>query len=743
MASGKLEATQNYVYSADDYIGKGATCEVYKGIHKGTGEVHALKIFNSRLHKIAEREIEALRTLEHENIVAFMGEETDRRTHRVVAVMEYCDKSLYKSLCEPENKFGLNEEEFIRFFNHTVKGMKHLREHGFLHRDIKPGNILIAQDENGSNIYKLSDFGTAKPVLETEAFQSLVGTEEYLHPNIFKAAFIDNGMTRQFDSAADLWSLGATLYHAATGCVPFKPYEGRVNKAMMYQMIAQKEFGVIAGEQRSYQGEIIWTKELPSTCRFSRWLKDALADILQHLLEGDPNKAMTFDTFFTAANDIVSRHVFYVFSTTSAKHFRLYLRNDCVYSDVQQEIYTETNIPARDQILHYEECLLRDIVSDTQQVTTYPRMSELTPLVMIRSTNVEQCTMPEEKHLWYNQPLSVFCGEFKPSDRFLDEDVKVGKSICDSIASVQSNIQLACLTQELFEKIIDRTERWKEVLISRLQMEVELYRDRIKDLRHIHKAIMENGAVQCVTTTDGLSIEDLKSRINNCSVFLSRIQNVQTDSGYKLYQNSCVHGNKCQKKIVRIFQQAIVKRNLVASRQKHGRHLEYHEEQLHKFDRVKLTSLYNEAIQLWMSHCAVKLTEIHNHFLQWHRTFAELQTHIESLQKEIRNTKSTIKKYMRSFKVSSEPGSMMCTGSIKPVSSDTSIATSPTPNDDDKRRHLTSSLITQLDAVKTEQAEMKRMMSENEQLQIKSMEMISLDDSFPTMTSEESPNVSN
>ena len=63
---------------------------------------------------------------------------------------------------------------------------------------------------------------------------------------------------------------------------------------------------------------------------FCRWLKDALTEILRRLLEGDPNKAMTFDTFFMAADDILSRQVVYVFSTTSARHFRLYLQKDCV-----------------------------------------------------------------------------------------------------------------------------------------------------------------------------------------------------------------------------------------------------------------------------------------------------------------------------------------------------------------------------------------------------------------------------
>ena len=51
--------------------------------------------------------------------------------------------------------------------------------------------------------------------------------------------------------------------------------------------------------------------------------------------------------------------------------------------------------------------------------------------------------------------------------------------------------------------------RWKEVLINRFQTEVDLYRDRVKDLRHIHKAIMQNGGIQCLTPADGISMEDV------------------------------------------------------------------------------------------------------------------------------------------------------------------------------------------------------------------------------------------
>lgn len=58
--------------------------------------------------------------------------------------------------------------------------MKHLRDKGIVHRDIKPGNIMMVKGEDGVIVYKLADFGAARELEDDEAFKSLYGTEEYL-----------------------------------------------------------------------------------------------------------------------------------------------------------------------------------------------------------------------------------------------------------------------------------------------------------------------------------------------------------------------------------------------------------------------------------------------------------------------------------------------------------------------------------------------------------------------------------
>ncbi|XP_021360517.1 serine/threonine-protein kinase TBK1-like isoform X3 [Mizuhopecten yessoensis] len=275
--------TDNHEYRTRDRLGSGATADVYKGTNKNTGEVVALKMINISYDSNIQREMEALKKLQHPNIVRFFNCEKDSLTGRFVLVMELCEKgSLQDLLEEPENYSGMDEDEFLRFFEHLVNGTKHMRNQGFSHRDIKPRNVLVFTDEDGSNVYKLSDFGTAKPLGDEDLFMSLVGTEEYLHPAMYRKAFIDNSYCQVFDISADIWSLGVTLYHAATGQTPFNAYGGRSDKAKTYEIYSNKAQGVISGQQEVSEGPIVWSRDLPNTCKLSR--HQTLSEVIQQII---------------------------------------------------------------------------------------------------------------------------------------------------------------------------------------------------------------------------------------------------------------------------------------------------------------------------------------------------------------------------------------------------------------------------------------------------------------------------
>ncbi|CAB1346318.1 unnamed protein product, partial [Coregonus sp. 'balchen'] len=112
--------------------------------------------------------------------------------------------------------------------------MNHLREYGIVHRDIKPGNIMRVIGEDGRSVYKLTDFGAARELEDDEQFVSLYGTEEYLHPDMYERAVLRKEHQKKYGATVDLWSIGVTFFHAATGSLPFRPFEGpRRNKEVM------------------------------------------------------------------------------------------------------------------------------------------------------------------------------------------------------------------------------------------------------------------------------------------------------------------------------------------------------------------------------------------------------------------------------------------------------------------------------------------------------------------------------
>ncbi len=102
-----------------------------------------------------------------------------------VIVMELCTGgSLFNLLDDPENNFGLDEDEWLLVLSHLSAGMNHLRDNHLVHRDLKPGNIMKFIRDDGTIVYKLTDFGAARELQDDQQFVSLYGTEEYLHPDM-------------------------------------------------------------------------------------------------------------------------------------------------------------------------------------------------------------------------------------------------------------------------------------------------------------------------------------------------------------------------------------------------------------------------------------------------------------------------------------------------------------------------------------------------------------------------------
>lgn len=113
------------------------------------------------------------------------------------------------------------------------------------------------------------NFGAARLLKENESYDaiSLHGTFEYLHPDMFSKLYeagLEVNPPDTFIAAYELWSIGATLYQAATGKLPFSPKRGRDAYKTMYEMISQKLITHISAKELK-DGTIKWLEHLPKS----------------------------------------------------------------------------------------------------------------------------------------------------------------------------------------------------------------------------------------------------------------------------------------------------------------------------------------------------------------------------------------------------------------------------------------------------------------------------------------------
>ena len=148
--------------------------------------------------------------LSHQNMIRIL--DADKRGKYTFIVMEYVDG---RTLDDYLNQHGaIKISNAIKIMLELCKVLDYASKLGLIHRDIKPGNIMLTKRQE----VKLADFGLAKIINAPEKYQTLsgqiYGTPFYMSPEQFMDS---NNVTEK----SDMYSLGATLYHLITGKVPF------------------------------------------------------------------------------------------------------------------------------------------------------------------------------------------------------------------------------------------------------------------------------------------------------------------------------------------------------------------------------------------------------------------------------------------------------------------------------------------------------------------------------------------
>lgn len=208
-------------YVIDNLLGTGGMAVVFRGTQLSLNRPVAIKVLPKHFVKKRvflerfESEAAALASLNHPNIVSVIDRGVENDTYFIV--MEYIQGETLKSRLA--SVMGLVPAEICDICGQALTGLEYAHQRGVIHRDIKPGNIMI----NRENVVKLADFGLAHLAKDqggldvTHEGQSM-GTLKYMAPEQLTSA-------KRVDGRADIYSFGVCLYEMLTGKLPLGAFK--------------------------------------------------------------------------------------------------------------------------------------------------------------------------------------------------------------------------------------------------------------------------------------------------------------------------------------------------------------------------------------------------------------------------------------------------------------------------------------------------------------------------------------
>ncbi|KAL5121634.1 hypothetical protein ACEQ8H_000320 [Pleosporales sp. CAS-2024a] len=228
--------------------------------------------FNSPLHRhsttseennafeLIKEEIAIMKKLNHPNIVSLIEVLDDPEEDSLYMVMEMCKKGVVMQVGLEERADPYTEEQSRCWFRDMVLGLEYLHAQGIIHRDIKPDNCLVTQED----VLKIVDFGVSEMFDKEGEMKTAksAGSPAFMPPELCVAKHGEVS-----GRAADIWSMGCTLYCLLFGRIPFEKH----GMLELYEAIRKDE------------------PTYDDSCNAE------LVGLLKRLLEKDPKKRITIE----------------------------------------------------------------------------------------------------------------------------------------------------------------------------------------------------------------------------------------------------------------------------------------------------------------------------------------------------------------------------------------------------------------------------------------------------------------
>ncbi|XP_016298762.1 serine/threonine-protein kinase 17A-like [Sinocyclocheilus anshuiensis] len=208
--------TERYDVIPGKELGRGKFAVVRKCVEKSTGKTYAAKYMRKRrkgqdcrteiLHEIAVLELAAAcaRVINLHQVYETANE--------MVLVLEYAAGGEIFNQCVADRDEAFKEEDVKRLMKQILEGVSFLHGNNVVHLDLKPQNILLTSESPLGDI-KVVDFGLSRLVSSSQEIREIMGTPEYVAPEILNYEPIS--------TATDMWSIGVLAYVMLTGISPF------------------------------------------------------------------------------------------------------------------------------------------------------------------------------------------------------------------------------------------------------------------------------------------------------------------------------------------------------------------------------------------------------------------------------------------------------------------------------------------------------------------------------------------
>ncbi|RQM10460.1 hypothetical protein KXD40_000873 [Peronospora effusa] len=203
-------------YTLLEFLGEGATAQVYLAKHEVSGAHVAIKVIDklliqrSQLESKIQQEMVLHAELNHPNVLHVENVFEDARNYYMI--LEYCARRSLSAIVKTLPARQMEEKMVKKIFRQVVTGVVYLHANDVIHRDLKLANLLINKDGE----VKISDFGLAARLGEDHV--TMCGTPNFIAPEVLTAE------NEPYNETVDIWSLGCILYCLLLGKAPF---EGR------------------------------------------------------------------------------------------------------------------------------------------------------------------------------------------------------------------------------------------------------------------------------------------------------------------------------------------------------------------------------------------------------------------------------------------------------------------------------------------------------------------------------------